>query len=201
MKIFILRHEDRTKDCSFFSPLTKQGLENAVNLVPHLKENKVNLIFSSPFIRTLQTIYPYSKEENIKVNLEYGLSEIHADEIIPRRAVGLELPEYLAESFNSNPEYKTIIKPNGIKYPEKYKDVVLRIKRILTAIIGKYYSTNMNIVLVTHQSLCVAVLEIVNKSSREFKNKIDKDILNNYPKGKLCLVFDNDKYWTYKPIN
>ena len=33
MKIFILRHEDRTQDATFFSPLTSTGLEKSELLV------------------------------------------------------------------------------------------------------------------------------------------------------------------------
>ena len=38
MKIYILRHEHRTEDCSFFSPLIEKGLYNAKKLVPYLKD-------------------------------------------------------------------------------------------------------------------------------------------------------------------
>ena len=37
MKIYILRHEDRTQDCTFFSPLTELGLHNSKKLVDVLK--------------------------------------------------------------------------------------------------------------------------------------------------------------------
>jgi broad specificity phosphatase PhoE len=134
MKIYILRHEDRTQDCSFFAPLTKSGLENSIKLVKYLEKEKIDTIYSSPFIRTLQTIYPYAKEHDIKINIEYGLSELHNEEIIPKKAVGISLPEYLAESFNYNSEYKTLIKPTDINYPEKNKDAQDRIKRVLRKI-------------------------------------------------------------------
>jgi broad specificity phosphatase PhoE len=200
MKIFILRHEDRTQDCSFFSPLTKTGLENAINLVPYLSKNNINMIFCSPFIRTLQTILPYVKEsEKCKINLEYGLGELHHEDIIPKKAVGIWLPEYLAESFDYDSGYKTIIKPTEISYPETEKDVVLRCKRVLKDIISKYFETDYNIILVTHQSICRTILKIVNSKSTEFKNKIDESIINNYKTGKLCKVFDGG--WTYQPIN
>ena len=75
MKLYILRHEDRTQDCSFFSPLTLVGLNNSKKLAEHLKKENINLIFSSPFIRTLQTVQPYVKETKISINLEYSLSE------------------------------------------------------------------------------------------------------------------------------
>ena len=119
MKIYILRHEDRTHDCTFFSPLTKIGLENSIKLIDILKKEKINTIYTSPFIRTLQTIYPYAKSNNIKLNIEYGMSEIHHEDIIAKKSVGINLPEYLAESFEYNPEYKTLIKSTDIVYPEK----------------------------------------------------------------------------------
>lgn len=201
MKIYILRHEDRTQDCSFFAPLTKNGLENAIKLVPYLEKLKLDKIYSSPFIRTLQTIYPYSKEHDKKINIEYGLSELHNDEIIAKKAVGISLPEYLAESFNYNPEYKSLLKPTDIIYPEKEKHALIRVKRVLRKIIQDYGNTNCNIILVSHQTLCNSVLKIVNKHSEEFKGKLSESTVNNYEKGKISLIFDSEKGWTYNPIN
>jgi broad specificity phosphatase PhoE len=201
MKIYILRHEDRTQDCSFFSPLTKTGLENAIKLVEHLKKIPITRIYSSPFIRTLQTIYPYAKESKIKINVEYGLSELHHPDLIARKAVGITLPEYLAESFNYNSEYKTIIKPNEIIYPEKDKNVQVRVKRVLRKIIEENINTQNNIVIVTHQMLCNQILQIVNKASKEFKDKIEPSLLTNYEKGQLTKIFDSEKGWTFSPVN
>lgn len=199
MKIYVLRHEDRTQDCSFFAPLTLNGLNNAKKLISKLTDLKINLIFSSPFIRTLQTIYPYIKNTDQTINLEYGLSELHHPDIISPKAVGISLPEYLSENFNYNPQYKTIIKPTDILYPEQEKHVMLRVKKVLKDIISKYYNTNLNIVLVSHQSICNCILKLVNQYSVEYKNKIPQQILNGYEKGKLCLVYNNE--WTYKMQN
>ena len=196
MKIYILRHEDRTQDCSFFAPLTQTGLDNAEKLISKLTELKINLIYSSPFIRTLQTIYPYSKQTNQNVNLEYGLAELHHVDIIPKKAIGINLPEYLAISFNYNPSYKTIVKPTDIQYPEEDKHVMKRVKKILKQIISDYSNTSLNIILVSHQSICTNILKIVNSHSEEYKNKVPKDILTNYEKGKVCLIYNNG--WTYK---
>jgi 2,3-bisphosphoglycerate-dependent phosphoglycerate mutase len=194
MKIYILRHEDRTNDCSFFSPLTELGLNNANKLVLLLDELNINIIYSSPFIRTLQTIKPYIIKNNKYINIEYGLSEIYHADIIPKKAVGVLLPEYIAKSFNYNCNYKSIINNKDIKYPEKYNDVVIRIKKILHKLIKQHYNSDINILLVTHQSMCCAILEIINKYT-----KIDNHILYNYPKGRLSLVFDNN--WVFKMLN
>jgi broad specificity phosphatase PhoE len=194
MKLYILRHEDRTQDCSFFSPLSKEGLDNSKKLVKSLNECNIDLIFSSPFIRTLQTIDPYVSEKNLKVNIDYGLSEIHSKDIIPKKSVGIELPTYMAEIFNYNPTYTSIIKHNEISYPENYECVVKRVKRILKKIFIDYFDKDYNILLVTHQSLCCSILNIVNKHQ-----KINENIRNNYKKGQLTLVYDN--CWLYNPIN
>ena len=195
MKIYILRHEKRPEDCSFFVPLSEDGLANSKKLVPLLKNCNIDLIFSSPFIRTLQTIYPYAKSENKKINLEYGLCEIHHEDIIPKKGANMLLPDYLAKIFLANDNYETIIRNTDIIYPEKVKACEDRMIRVLRYIIGKYYKTNHNIVLVTHQNLCSAALKVVNKHI-----KIDEDEIENYEKGKLTLIFDNNN-WSYKKIN
>ena len=130
MKIYILRHEDRTSDCSFFSPLTELGLNNSNKLISVLEKLNIDIIFSSPFIRTLLTVKPYVLTHNKYINIEYGLSEIHHEDIISKKSVGMLLPEYIAKSFNYNCNYKSIIGYANIKYPEKYNDVVRRIKKI-----------------------------------------------------------------------
>ena len=64
MKIIILRHGDRFESALYFTPLTAKGLEQADNIVDTLKSYNVDIIYSSPFLRTLQTIYPFCIETN-----------------------------------------------------------------------------------------------------------------------------------------
>ena len=191
MKLYILRHEDRTQDCSFFSPLTLLGLENSNKLVPYLKKEHINIIFSSPFIRTLQTVYPYLKETGAHVNIEYSLSELHHSDIIAKKSAGIYIPEYIAEAFNYNPSYKSLIEPTDINYPEI--NVKQRIKKFITHILLNYHVTEDNILLVTHESVCLSILEYMKK----IKPEID---ISSYDKGKLVKIFENDG-WVYEEIN
>ena len=193
MKLYILRHEDRYEDCSFFTPLTKKGLSNANNLVKILDSCSIDLIFTSPFIRTLQTIYPYAKKKNILVNIDYSLSEIHRKDIIPKKAVGLQISDELAKDLNFNINYKSQINSNEIIYPEEFCNVFNRMRKFLKYILITYASTNYNIILVTHQSLCNSALKI----NKDINNE---NIIKNYPTGKCCLIFDYDK-WSFKEIN
>ena len=197
MKLYILSHEDRTQDATFFSPLTKQGLENATKLIEELEKVKISHIYSSPYIRTLQTIHPYSKKHNLKIKLEYGLSEINHEDIIPKKSYQVRLPEYMGELFNYEPNYNEKFAPEEFTYPENEKKVYKRVRDILKYIISVHNTTNDNIVLVTHQIVCKLILKIVKKYGVLKPNKED---LLSYTKGGLTEVFDNI-YWVFKPIN
>lgn len=197
MKIYILRHEERTKDATFFSPLTKNGLIKSINLIPILEKLKITTIFCSPFIRTLQTILPFSKHKNIKINLEYGLCEIQHPDIIPHTSYDVELPDYLCDEFNYNSEYISFIKNTELQYPEDNKIFEERTKKIVKYIIQKYYKTNENILLVTHQGHCKNILQIINKKS---PIKPETESIDNYATGKLVLIFDKNK-WNYSKLN
>jgi broad specificity phosphatase PhoE len=193
MKIFILRHEDRTQDCSFFSPLTLQGLDKAKQLVPILEKENIDVIFSSPFIRTLQTVYPYVKKTGIKINLEYSLCELHHENIIAKQSVGIYLPEYIAQVFNYEPSYKSLIEPLDIKYPESEKYIKERTKNFIKRLLMNYHETTHNILLVTHESLCLNIIESLSKVINIVDTK-------SYEKGKVSKVFDNYK-WEFTQLN
>jgi 2,3-bisphosphoglycerate-dependent phosphoglycerate mutase len=190
MKIYILRHEDRTQDATLFSPLTKNGLENAIKLIPRCEELRINHIYSSPYIRTLQTIYPFAKSRGINIKIEYSLSEINDPDIIPKNSHGTSLPEYLAKSFIYNESYKSTMQPEEIKYPETFKEVELRIKNFLKNLITNHHKTDDNIIIVTHQIVCDIILKIGNKKLSDL----------SYPLGGISLAFE-DADWTFKPIN
>lgn len=196
MKIYILRHEERTLDATMFSPLTKKGLSNAVNLSKILKEHNINLIYSSPYIRTLQTIYPFAKHINKKINIDYSLQEIQHPHIIPQKSYKVNLPIYIAESFNYNNKYKSIIEPENNKYPEDEKDVLTRTKKFLKKLMNENVKTKNNIVLVTHQAVCNSFLKVASKNMKNTKI----EFIDKYPKGGLTEIWDSDE-WVLNKIN
>ena len=196
MKIYILRHEDRTGDATLFSPLTKEGLENSVKLIDKLMELEIDIIYSSPFIRTLQTVHPYAKRKNKRINLEYALAEIQHPHIIPKKSYQVSLPLYIAESFNYNPKYTSTLEPENHKYPEDHKSVSSRVKKFLNKIINNHLNSRANILLVTHQVVCNAILKISTKDILD----TPIDYIYDYPRGGLTKIFDKDD-WVFKPIN
>ena len=199
MKIYILRHEDRTMDCTFFSPLTQKGLENSIDLIDTLKKCKINLIFSSPFIRTLQTVYPYSEKYSININLEYSLAEFQHDDLIPKRSYSVRLPEYLAKDFNYNNEYNSEFEPENFNYPEKIDDVKRRVKHFFSNMIMNYHSKDVNILIVTHQLPCNILSKLAYEKRKENTDS-EYSIDVNYPTGALTKIFDNNQ-WKFDTLN
>ena len=197
MKLYVLRHEDRTMDLTFFSPLTKNGLDNSIELIKYLVKEKINIVYSSPYIRTLQTIYPYCKKYNIKQNLDYSLTELYQEENIPKKSYQITLPEYIAESFNFNNEYVSSILPLDVNFPENVKDFNKRIKNLLKNIIKDNYKSNNLILLVTHQGVIDLILHTILKKNNNVKNNLGE---LKYPKGGLTKIFDNNN-WTIDKIN
>jgi broad specificity phosphatase PhoE len=196
MKIYILRHEDRTMDGTFFSPLTKDGLDNSIRLIEIINKCNIDQIYSSPFIRTLQTVLPFAKHKNIKINLEHSLSEIQHPHIIPVKSYQITLPQYIAEQFNYNPNYSSYLDPTQHIYPENEKNVCDRIKKFIAKLIKENIDSNSNILLVTHQIVCNCLLKIATKKHKD----IQYDLAYNYPKGGLTKMFDTDE-WLFQPVN
>lgn len=197
MRLYILCHEDKTQDATFFSPLTKQGLENSIKLIDDLKKEHINIIYSSPYIKTLQTIYPYCKEHKLKIKLEYALSEINNKDKIPKSSYQIRLPEYLAELFDYDSIYNEKFAPEEFNYPENEKEVYKRVQQILKHIISEHALNNNNIILVTHNIICKLILKIIKKFG-DVKPSIND--LQSYPKGGFTQVLDNTD-WVFKPIN
>ena len=197
MKIYVLRHEDRTMDLTFFSPLTENGLENSVELIKYLEKEKIDCIYASPYIRTLQTIYPYSKKNDIKIKLDYSLVELYQEDNIPKKSYQITLPEYICESFNYDKDYNSLIIPNDVNFPENINDFSKRIRNFLRNLIRYNYNSNKNIVLVTHQGVIELILNSIYKRNKNIDNILGD---NKYPKGGLTKIFeDND--WNLKKIN
>lgn len=197
MKLYILRHEDRTMDLTFFSPLTKSGLENSIKLIDNLEKEKVNSIYSSPYIRTLQTIYPYSKKYNLKPKLDYSITELYQEDNIPKKSYQITIPEYIAESFNYDENYESLFMPNKIDFPEKIPAFKKRIKFFLKNLIRNNYNTDKNILLVTHQGVIDILMGLLSKSDK----RLAEDLIDlKYPKGALTKVFE-DNLWKFKKIN
>ena len=71
-----MRHCDRNmNDVSFESPLVYEGHMNAKRKYCEMNKKKIDVIYSSPFLRTIQTGDFYSKMKDIPINVDYSIAE------------------------------------------------------------------------------------------------------------------------------
>lgn len=201
MKIYLIRHEDRYSDATFFAPLNKNGLYKSVDLIKILEELDINDIYSSPYIRTLQTIYPYSKKKNLPIKVDYCLGEKISNFIIPENSFQIRLPEYIAEQFRVSKDYKSQMYPEEYVMDESMTILEERVKKILKYIIEKNHrKENKNIILVTHEAIANIILKILSKKNVSSNLIFNEKEKYPYPKGAVTEIFSN-KSWNFKPIN
>ena len=164
MKLFVMRHEKRElSDPSFETPLTTEGMENAKKLASFAQSNmdKITHIYTSPFLRCLQTIEPLIKstEPKPQVNCDYSLFEyLHSE--ISNLFNEIKTPEnkYLSKTYVSKTD------KNEIKAPESKIDVSKRVNKLKNHIKNTHQNTNDVVLIVTHMSI---VNEFLQKDSHE----------------------------------
>jgi len=176
MKLIILQHEEKYNSSLFFTPLTEQGKNNSNKLKDILPEN-IDIIFSSPFLRTLETIYPYCKKYNKKVNTENAFYEFCEEPDFNTYNYRHWITEYkktnyyyLNDIINNN--YKSKIFVSNILFPEDKINIQNRVFPFIYNICKKYKNTDKTILIVTHKTICNFIKKCFNKN-----HKIDSEFL------------------------
>ncbi|MDJ0716968.1 MAG: histidine phosphatase family protein [Prochloraceae cyanobacterium] len=152
--VWIARHANRfdfvnpewftTAERPYDPPLSDDGLIQAQELGARLKSESIAMIFSSPFLRTVQTANQVAKALDLPIKLEAGLSEWlnpewmdSAPQILP--------PEVLAEQYSSiDLSYSSRVVP---QYPESNQTVMERTGSTARKLVEMY---SENILLVGH---------------------------------------------------
>ena len=117
MVVYILRHEHRNLEkVDFFTPLNHIGKLNAdTKVFEKFNDIEIDMIFSSPYRRTLQTVDKISQVKDIPIKLDWALCE----KIGPVKAEGLTWPNY--QEQNKVHEVFKIDKKYKIKYIKKWE--------------------------------------------------------------------------------
>lgn len=148
-KIYVLRHEERANSIDYGTPLTVMGYIKANKVVSKMLQYiTFDTIYCSPFIRTIQTIEPYCRATNTKINLEWSLSES-----IPSK---YQIPE----------RFNDIINHDYTSYYDVEKAVPLTcngfeiIKKRIRKFISSLGKSEHNILFVTHLPVINAIVAL-----------------------------------------
>jgi len=165
MKLFLLRHEQRPEENDFYTELTKKGKENSLKKIEELEKMNIDKIFCSPFIRCIQTIEPYCLKNDKSVNIDCSLGEYPYNEMKKR----MSHPVEFIELFNM--DYVPIL--SKIPLYENLKDLKERVKEFCSRLLMKYYDTNLNILIVSHQSVINTIKHLVTNSKEDLKIDVE----------------------------
>jgi len=118
--------KDTWKEITFSEyevPLSPQGARQAFRLAESLKNKRIDFIFSSPFLRCVQTCYPLSLMNNIDIKVDNRLCEWFSPKWFSKKPVTLSIKEL----FNFNPTIDLEYYPGEYPfYPEYEPDVELQ---------------------------------------------------------------------------
>ncbi len=156
MRVILLRHEERDMaNPLFYSSLTPDGMANAELLGYKLLRYNIDVIFSSPFLRTLQTVYPYCRNTNKKVNVEYGLYEYIHNIMFTRDNYYHDIMEYKIEYpllwSIINKQYKSIVDEDDLECYENEMGLQRRIIKFFDELIPRYH--DKTVLIVSHMGV------------------------------------------------
>lgn len=184
MKIYVMRHCERNlNNCSFESPLIQKGFYNAKNLYNNMNNKKIDTIYSSPFLRTIQTGDFYSKMKEIPINIDYSIAEyvLPCDRFQMYSINNYIIPEIWKKNFNIN--MLNMIHNNYDKN-ETIGDCVYRVYKFIDYIKNKYKDTDKNILIITHMSIVNIILGLITNTINYNNLSIDK----YYPMGLITEI-------------
>lgn len=162
MKLILLRHFQRFSKPLFFTELTTVGKKNANSIVSRLSTLNIKHVFSSPFLRTIQSVVPFCEYSGIKINAENGLYESLDDCVFKNQPI-YDIRNIESYTQHINTDYKSVVYKNHITYPDSLNNVNERVTKFYKWII-KHYKENKdgNILCVSHQTTLYYLSKLCN---------------------------------------
>lgn len=178
-----MRHCERDPyNISFESPLLEVGQYNVKKLFNTMDVYNITKLYSSPFLRTIQTASYYSNKKNIPIHIDYSLCEFVVEE---EKNLMTSLHNFIIPNTWHN-TYNIIQKNmliDTFNNTETLDNCLNRVETFINHIIEAYKNTDENILLITHMSIVNVILKVLKKNDETFF--IDK----YYPMGLITKVF------------
>lgn len=159
MKLYVVRHGqtlaniEKTVSGDKESPLTIEGIKQAVALGEVFKDIKFDVVFSSPLLRAIDTARLITKKT------------VRIDERINERDYGLNEGKPIK---NTNPDELWDYKLNTDKYEnETVKDLLKRTKDFINFLKENY--KDKTVLVVTHSGVSRAIYYTINKIPKDGK--------------------------------
>lgn len=201
MKIIILRHAKRHGSPLFETELTEYGKEQSNKLVLELEKHKIDEIYSSPFLRVIQTIYPFCKKYGYKIKVENAFYEALKSEEFTYSNCHHRVNEIYQKYPEFNDivsQYKSFLNIANISHVESDIDINNRVHPFIWKLIKKYKDTDKCILIATHQTICNVIKKYfdINVNYRDEFSQGTFEIIDvpNDTTGPASVVYKQPEY-------
>ena len=152
-------------------------------LAKTLKSTPIHSIYCSPFLRTLQTIYPYCAENKQKVNIENAFYESLDDNKFNR----YNYRHRVADLVDSYPHllrivdsgYKSTVFVSNIRCQETAVQVTNRVFPFVCNLCSVNKGSGKTFLIVTHGTICNAIKKFFND---------EVELSDHFPEGKYEVI-------------
>lgn len=200
MRLILLRHEARDlSSCAFDSRLTEKGNHSATTVLKqqlqeYTKDSTKLVVFSSPFVRCLETILPYIRETKNTIDCDYSLMESlfpNSQGKYPSKYVDLHTPP-LTRLYAELPESYKHVNQGYLSLMENSKSMCtteLELNQRLTNFLEKrvipvfrlYNEPKSTILICTHQRVVQNMGPLIYKYFTQNTSNEDNEGDINYP--------------------
>ena len=152
--IYGLRHEERPEDPGYFTHLTATGARNSLQLGKSLPA--FTHVYTSPFVRCLETIEPFCLRRGVMARREFALYERTED---PRFTPANYLVDVVPQDQTDivDPNYESFLAPVGVRRNETAAQVRERAQGLL-AHLREAHGPGDKVLLVSHMSVINGLL-------------------------------------------
>ena len=197
MKIYFLRHEKRPQEQTFEISLTDIGHQNAQKLIPLLDSLSIQQIYSSPFLRCLETLHPFCKNNDKNINVENSLYEFVTERLFTQSNYKQSLTSSQKSKYLVNQDYTSFFDIENLLFPQNEELMEERVYAFLNYLINQYQNQEISILLCGHKKIVDKIFTLYLKEHDLVEEKSKK---LEYSMGGLSLVYDNNTY-CYIPLN
>lgn len=129
-------------------PLSPAGIEQSQLLAHKFSGEPIDAIFTSPFLRTIQTAAPIAHLLQLSIQLEWGLCEWLCQEWTSSFPETLTIAQLISEYSDIDPTYQSLVVPY---YPETHAELDARCSIIADRLVRDKINEHNNTIAIGHK--------------------------------------------------
>ncbi len=196
--VYLVRHGHRLDEINkkwyekeglnkYDPPLSEKGFEQAQKLAQRLQQEPIDMLFTSPYWRAIQTAHPIAEALDLPLYVENGIGEWLGRSMIPHEPNIMPAfqrrDEFPMLEFSHNPR----VIPH---YPETVAECFDRLENTMTQLLDSYEG---NLLIVGHGRTVTGLAHrLVGKPESHFKLNNAGITKLDYENGKWLLRLNSD---------